>query len=258
MTSSRPLALVTGASAGIGEALARRIAADGFDLVLVARRAERLAALAQALPATVHVVACDLVEADAGARVADAVAALGRPLDVLVNNAGFGRAGRLAASPLGDQLAMVDLNVRAVVELTHRVLPGLLARGRGGVLNVASTAAFQPGPNVAVYYASKAFVLSFSEALAQECRGTGVTVCALCPGPTASEFSTLSGMDRSRLFRTVRRMPAEKVADVGWRGFRAGRRVVVPGVHNRLTAVAGKVLPHRLLLPIVARLQEVD
>ncbi|WP_420391336.1 SDR family NAD(P)-dependent oxidoreductase [Acuticoccus sp.] len=251
----RPLALVTGASAGIGSALARRIAADGYDLVLVARREDRLRALADELPVEVIPVALDLTERDAPAALQGEVAALGRPLDVLVNNAGFGHAGPFAQAPLERQLGMIDLNVRTLVELTHRLLPAMVERSSGAVLNVASTAAYLPGPNVSVYYATKAFVLSFSEALWQELHGTGVTVTALCPGPTRSEFGSVSGMDRSFLFKNAKRMSAERVAAIGWRGTRAGRRVVVPGLMNKVGAVVTTLMPSRLLLPIVERVQ---
>lgn len=251
----RKLALVTGASAGIGAALARRIARDDVDLVLVARRADRLEALGGELPVAVNIVTLDLSRDDAGAVLEREVAALGRPLDYLVNNAGFGDASPFAKAERAPQLAMVDVNVRALVELTHRFLPAMIERGRGGVLNVASTAAFLPGPNVSVYYATKAFVLSFSEALWEETRGEGVTVTALCPGPTTSEFGAVSGMDRSRLFRVARRMSAERVADAGWTGLLKGRRVVVPGLSNKATAVMPKGVPRRLLLPVVRRLQ---
>lgn len=254
--NERPLVLLTGASAGIGAALAQVIAADGHDLVLVARRQDRLDALAAALPTTAHTVALDLQAADAGDRLEAAVAGIGRPVDVLVNNAGFGASGLFADAERERLLGMVDLNVRALVDLTHRFLPGMIARGRGGVLNVASTAAFQPGPRFAVYYASKAFVLSFSEALTEETRGTGVTVTALCPGPTTSEFGAIAGMNRTLLFRYGRRMTAEAVAARGWSAFRSGKRVVITGASNRLTAATAKVMPHRLLLPIVSMLQK--
>lgn len=255
MPDRSKLALLTGASAGIGEALAHRIAADGYDLVLVARRAERLEALAAALPTAAHPVPLDLTEPDAGERLAARLAGLGRPVDVLVNNAGFGGSAPFREIERERQLAMIDLNIRALVELTHRFLPAMLTARSGGVLNVASTAAFQPGPGMAVYYASKAFVLSFSEALWQECRGTGVTISALCPGPTQSEFTAVAGMERSRLFRYAQRMGPQEVAQVGWRGFKAGRRVVIPGTMNKLTAAASRITPHRVLLPVVRLLQ---
>jgi short-subunit dehydrogenase len=251
----RPLVLLTGASAGIGAALARVIAADGYDLLLVARRQERLDALAAELPVAAHTMALDLADADAGERLEAAVATLGRPVDVLVNNAGFGASGLFAETDPARLGGMVDVNIAALVDLTRRFLPGMIERRRGGILNLASTAAFQPGPRLAVYYASKAFVLSLSEALSEETRGTGVTVTALCPGPTTSEFGAIAGMDRSRLFRYGRKMTAEDVAAIGWRAFRAGRRVVIAGATNRLGAAGAKLLPHRVLLPVVNMLQ---
>ncbi|UOM36216.1 SDR family oxidoreductase [Acuticoccus sp. I52.16.1] len=249
------LALVTGASSGIGEALAQRIAADGVDLILVARREDRLRALAADLPVEAHVVPLDLTERGAPEALMAEVARYGRPIDILVNNAGFGHAGAFAKQPLEPELGMVDLNIRALVELTHRVLPLLIERGHGGILNVASTAAFVPGPFVSVYYASKAFVLSLSEGLSEEVRGTGVTVTALCPGPTTSEFGAVSGMEHSRLFKGVKRMSSPQVADIGWAGFKAGRRVVIPGWQNRMSSVVTKHGPHRLLLPVIRYLQ---
>ena len=249
------LALVTGASSGIGEALAQRIAADGVDLILVARREDRLRALAAELPVETHVVPLDLTDRGAPEALMAEVARYGRPVDVLVNNAGFGHAGAFAKEPLEQQLGMVDLNIRALVELSHRVLPALVERRHGGILNVASTAAFLPGPYVSVYYATKAFVLSLSEALAEECRGKGVTISALCPGPTTSEFGAVSGMDRTRLFKTIQRRTSAEVADAGWKGFRAGRRVVVPGWQNKMSSVVTRHGPRALLLPMVKFLQ---
>lgn len=252
---SRPLALVTGASAGIGTELCRVIAADGHDLLLVARREDRLHALAAELPGETYVFPADLADRGAATAVIAEAARIGRPIDVLVNNAGFGHADPFVDTPLDRMLGMVDLNVRAVVELTHRLLPKMIERRRGGILNVASTAAFLPGPHNAIYYASKAFVLSFSEALWEECRGTGVTVSALCPGPTATEFGAVSGMSRYRLFRAIARASAADVAAVGWRGYKSGRRVVIEGGRNRFGVAACKALPHRFLLPIVKRVQ---
>ncbi|WP_108658412.1 SDR family NAD(P)-dependent oxidoreductase [Acuticoccus kandeliae] len=255
MSTQRPLVLVTGASAGIGESFARTIAADGCDLLLVARRVDRLEALKASLGVETHVMALDLTEAGAADALVAETERLGRPVDVLVNNAGFGKAGLFAGSDRAAQLGMIDLNVRALVDLSHRFLPQMISRGTGGILNIASTAAFQPGPGVAVYYASKAFVLSFSEALSEETRGTGVTVSALCPGPTRSEFGEISGMATHQVFRPAFMMTADKVAEIGWKGFRAGKRVIVAGGLNRMSAAGGKMLPHRLLLPIVKRLQ---
>jgi hypothetical protein len=205
-----------------------------------------------------HPVALDLADPTAGDALDEALAALGRRPEILVNNAGFGDTSLFAGAAREKQTAMVDLNVRALVDLTHRALPHMLERGRGGILNVSSTAAFQPGPGMAVYYASKSFVLSFSEALWEEVRGRGVTVTALCPGPTRSEFGEVSGMANSRIFRLARHMSAQEVADAGWRGFLAGRRVVVTGLQNKTTAAAARFVPHRILLPVVRRLQSTD
>lgn len=252
------LALVTGASAGIGEALAREIAQDGYSLLLVARREDRLEALKSTLPGpgTHRTLALDVTAPGALDTLEAAVADIGAgAVDLLVNNAGFGRSGPFLEAPREAQLGMVDLNIRALVDLTHRFLPGMVAAGSGGVLNVASTAAYQPGPYMAVYYASKAFVLSFSEALWEECRGTGVTISALCPGPTHSEFGAIAGMEKNRIFRYAKRMTSEEVARQGWAGHKKRRRVTVTGAQNKFTAAAGRVAPRAMLLPIVKRLQ---
>lgn len=251
--TGRPLVLVTGASSGIGQALAEVIAADAYDLVLVARRKDRLDALAARLPCRTTVAAVDIA---APGGVDDLMARLdGRPVHILINNAGFGAGGPFAKTERERQLAMVDLNIRAVVDLTHRVLPGMLAERSGGILNVASTAAYQPGPRMSVYYASKAFVLSFSEALWEECRHHGVTVTALCPGPTTTEFGEISGMSDLRVFRYATKMTADDVAREGWAAFNAGKRVKITGMQNKLTRAGALLAPHRLLLPIVRRLQ---
>ena len=250
-----PLAVVTGASSGIGAALAHEISRDGYALFLVARRVDRLRALAESLPGEAQVFEADLTEPGATAALASVLTSLPRPPDVLINNAGFGQSGPFAAGSAARDLGMVDLNVRAVVDLSHHLLPTMLARGSGGILNVASTAAFQPGPNASVYYASKAFVLSFSEALHAECAPQGVTVSALCPGPVATEFFDMAGMDRVRLRRLTRAMSAEAVAAAGWKGFRNGRRRIVPGFSNKLIAATAGFLPRSLVLPVVKRLQ---
>ena len=190
-------ALVTGASAGIGVDLAECFAADGYNLVLAARTESALRQVADRLAAAYHVTAtpivADLQSIGGGTRLAEEIARRGLSVDVVVNNAGYGVAGAFDRSEAAAQLGMIDLNDRTLVELTHIYWPRMLANGRGGVLNVASTAAFQPGPLMAVYYASKAFVLSFSEALWEEARGTGVHVSCLCPGPTVSLFRERAG-----------------------------------------------------------------
>jgi short-subunit dehydrogenase len=176
-------------------------------------------------------------------------------VDVLVNNAGYGQAGALTASDRATELGMIDLNVRALVELTHIYWDGMRARGRGGVLNVASTAAFQPGPLMAVYYASKAFVLSFSEALWEEARGTGLRVSCLCPGPTVSGFRARAGTDQTKLSAASAQMPSMPVAEAGYRAWCDNQRVIVTGLRNRLMAAAIPFAPRSLVLRTVRKLQ---
>jgi len=257
MADARPLALITGASSGIGAALARRFAAGGHDLVLSARREDRLATLAAALAADgarTTVLPADLAAADGPSRLVAAMAERSLAPDVLVNNAGFGQRGDFAQAALARQLAMLQLNVAALTELAGLLLPGMLARRRGRILNVASTAAFQPGPRMAVYYASKAYVLNFSEALAYELRGSGVTVTALCPGPTVTEFAAAADMDDTLLF-SLMPASAERVAKVGYRATMAGRPRAFVTLKDALGAGFARLAPHALLLPLVSRLQ---
>jgi len=249
--------LITGASTGIGAELARLFAKDGARLVLVARDREKLAQLAQRLEsesrAQVLVISQDL----AGIDGVDALMVELRdaPIDVLVNNAGVGVYGPFAATDLAAERRMIQLNVAALTELTKRCLPGMLERRRGRILNVASTAAFQPGPLMAVYYATKAYVLSFSEALANELSGSGITVTALCPGPTLTEFQRRAGTGRLRLFG-FGIMDAAVVARAGYDGLRRGRRIVIPGLVNRLAVSLVRVTPRRLVTAVVRALQE--
>ena len=198
-------ALITGASAGLGLEYARLFAADKHDLVLVARRRERLDALAAELAAAhgvkVHVVTADLMEPAAPQQIVDAVAALGVEVESLVNNAGFGTNGPFWELDPAKERGMIEVNVTALVALTRAFLPGMVQRKRGRVLNIGSTAGFQPGPYMAGYYASKAFVNSFTEGLAYELRGTGVTATVSCPGATATEFALVAGNEKSKLFK---------------------------------------------------------
>jgi len=237
-------ALVTGASSGIGEAFARALARRGTPLVLVARRADRLAQLAQELggPVRCEVVALDLSRPDAGAKLEAELASRGVEVDLLVNNAGAGLTGRFPELPLDRLLAMVDLNARAVVELTRRFLPGMIERRQGGVINVASTSAFQPVPFLGVYAASKAFVLSFTESLADELKGTGVVVQALCPGLTDSEFHHVAGTDRVAFTRTPS-MRAEDVVRHSLDALAKGGLRVIPGWRDRLLLRAQSLVP---------------
>jgi uncharacterized protein len=252
-------ALVTGASMGIGVDLAECFARDGYDLILAARSEAALQAVADRLTASygikASVFAVDLAAAGGGSRLAAAIAGQGLDVDVLVNNAGYGIAGAFAGSELEAQLGMIDLNDRALVELTHIYWPGMLAKKRGGVLNVASLAAFVPGPLMAIYYASKAFVLSLSEALWEEARGTGVHVSCLCPGPTASKFRDRAGTGATRLGQTSEVMGSMPVAEAGYEGFRRNRRVVITGKGNARTARVAPFLPRGTLLKMVRRMQ---
>jgi short-subunit dehydrogenase len=255
--SSRPVALVTGASAGIGRELAKVLARGGHDLVLVARRQAELDELATAVKeqygATAQVVTADLAEPDAAAKVLAEIGPDPR-IDVLVNNAGFGGHGAFADRDRDADLRMVAVNVTALTDLTKLVLPSMVARGRGRVLNVASTAAFQPGPFMAVYYATKAYVLSLSEALSEEVSGTGVTVTCLCPGVTDTEFHAVAGTDAQPLTRTRLSMSASSVAESGYEAMMRGKRVVIPGLHNRFGAASVRVAPRSVVLKVVRRL----
>ncbi len=250
---ARPLAVVTGASSGIGADLARELAKKRYDLVLVARRLTALEDLARELePATSTVIPMDLAEQGAGGRLSGELEERGLLPEVLVNNAGFGDAADFALAEPERLLQMVQLNVVALTELTRLVLPGMLARRRGRIMLLGSTAAFQPGPGMAVYFASKAFVLSLGEALAEELRGTGVTVTTLCPGATATEFAAAANAQNRRLFkrRLAHVMSSADVAEEGVRALLAGRPVVVTGGLNRLMTATSHLVPRRLLLRI--------
>ncbi len=253
-------ALVTGASAGIGVDLAECFAKDGYNLILAARTENALREVAERLAKTHKVtatpIAVDLGAIGGGANLAEAIKAKGLTVDVLVNNAGFGHAGAFNGSDLATQLGMIDLNDRALVELTHIYWPGMLANKRGGVLNVASTAAFQPGPLMAIYYASKAFVLSFSEALWEEARGTGVHVSCLCPGPTVSKFRERAGTGKVRLSQAGGTpMSSASVAVLGYRAWKRNKRVEITGLRNRVLARLVPFLPRTTILGIVRNLQ---
>jgi short-subunit dehydrogenase len=252
-------ALVTGASSGIGVDLADCFARDGYDVIVTARSLpalEKVAArMAREHSVAATPVACDLAEVGGARKLAQAIAASGLSVDVLVNNAGYGHAGPFTSSDLATQVGMIDLNVRALVELTHLYWDAMRERRRGGVLNVASTAAFQPGPFMAVYYASKAFVLSFSEALWEEARGTGVKVSCLCPGPTISGFRARAGTDKTKLAAAARQAPSMPVAEAGYRAFQNDERLVVTGARNKLVARLVPMLPRRTVLRMVRELQ---
>lgn len=248
-------ALITGASSGIGWELAELFAADHFNLVLVARNEDRLNQLAAELRARhgveVQVIVKDLSLATAPQELFDALRAT--PVAILVNNAGSGWHGAFAATPLEQALAIMHLNMEALVRLTHLFVQPMRARRMGKILNVASIAAFQPGPMVNVYYASKAFVHNFSYALAVELEGSGVTVTTLCPGTTQTEFFARGNFGRVRAAFT---MPARVVAEAGYRGLMRGRRVVIPGVTNQLVSALARRLPVRWVAAIAGRLNK--
>jgi hypothetical protein len=250
--------LITGASSGIGEEFARQLAAHGHGVFLVARREERLRELAAALErehgVRAEVVGCDLGERAAVEGLPGLVAERGLTVDVLVNNAGFSTVGDVHENP-DRQLGMVHLNVEALVALTCAFLPGMTERGQGAVINVASVAAFQPIPAQAVYAATKAFVLSFSEAIASELKGTGVTATALCPGPVATEFVEAAGFKKSKeqMGPSLMWSSAHDVAKAAIEGAEKGKRVVVPGIGNRASATFGQHAPRMFLLGPFAR-----
>jgi len=255
----RPLALVTGASSGIGRELARVLAAHGWDTILVARRADALHELAAELEAagtTAHVLPADLADADGPTRVFDEVASRGLSIDALVNNAGLGVWGRFAETEWRAERDLLAVNVVALTELTKRFLPGFLERRHGRIMNVASTAAFQAGPLMSVYFASKAYVLHLSLALSDELRGTGVTVTTLCPGPTRTEFAHTAGARKTGMFLGGR---GDDPADVARRGYEAmlkGRPLVVVGAVNRTLVFATRLAPRPFAASIARRLAE--
>jgi hypothetical protein len=251
-------AVVTGASSGIGAAIARELASRGHAVRLVARREQRLLSLAEELRAAhgvdVGVHACDLCDTAERDRLEVELARDGRYVEVLVNNAGFGSRGDFVSNAPSRMLEMVRINVEAVVDLTSRFLPGMVRRGRGAIINVASTAAFQPLPGAAVYAASKSFVLSFSEATRTELRGNGVTVTAVCPGPVRTEFTEVAGMaDVAGTTPEAFWSSAGDVAKAAIDGAAEDKRVVVPGAINQAAAFAGQHSPRSVALPLIQR-----
>jgi short-subunit dehydrogenase len=249
----RGVTLITGASAGLGAEFARACARRGEALALVARRRDRLEALKAELGGDVHIFAADLALPGAAESLIAELAAEGLTVGTLINNAGFGLAGKFAERPLERQREMIDLNIRTLTELCHLVLPAMRAAGKGAILNVASTAAFQPGPNMAVYYATKAYVLSFTEALHHEMKGTGIKVSALCPGPTTSEFSDVAESHSPMLERM--KMPAAPVVRAGLDGLDRNKAVVIPGFKNKVGAQASRFLTRAAMRRIIGRIK---
>ena len=253
-------ALVTGASSGIGLELAKVIAADGYDLVLSARRQDRLESLARELSVahgiSARVIPVDLADPAAPKRLFEELEKEKLTIDVLVNNAGFGIYGRFWETDVDGQLEVLRVNISALTALSGLLLPGMVSRRRGRILNLSSTAAFQPGPYMAVYYATKAYILSFSEAIAEELKGTGVTVTALCPGPTRTEFQEAAGVGDNWLSRGPLAMEAAEVARAGWAAARRGKRVVIPGFGNKVLKEVVRFSPRRLVTSVSRRMQQ--
>jgi short-subunit dehydrogenase len=244
---------VTGASSGIGVELARELSRRGYGVTLVARREDRLRELASELGERAEVHACDVTDPEARKGVADALAARGIEVAMVVNNAGFSTSGPFASSDRERELDMVRTNIEAVVDFCALFVPGMAERGHGAVLNVASTASFQPLPMQAGYAATKAFVLSFTESLHAELRGSGVTVTALCPGPVKTEFVEVANLGDAEALPGVFWASAEDVAKAGISGLEKGKRVVIPGALNRAGAVGGQHAPRSLILRVAAR-----
>ena len=251
-------ALVTGATAGIGYELAKLFAKDGFELALVARDTARLEGVAKEMGAisgcAARAIAADLSQPEAPQSIFDQV----QSVDCLVNNAGFGLCAPFSQSDLETELAMIQVNITALVDLSKLFLHGMVERGSGRILNVASTAAFQPGPLMAIYYASKAFVLSFSEAIAEELRGSGVTVTTLCPGPTATEFQKRARIEQIPLVKNkvLGMMTAAEAAQTGYRGMMRGKVLVIPGILNRLGVQSLRIAPRAIVRRVARLLQE--
>jgi short-subunit dehydrogenase len=254
LSKTNKTALITGASSGIGMALAHQFAQDGYQLVLAARSVAKMQALADELQrkfkVSVTVIGADLETHDGAARLHADIKARGIVLSALANNAGYGAFGEFKDSALRSELAMMQLNMNTVVVLTKLFLPDLLAT-RGKILNTASTAAFQPGPYMAVYYATKSFVLSFSEAMASELEDTGVTVTALCPGPTASGFQDKADLGNSALIKGKKLPTSEEVAALGYRAMQRGQRVYIPGFVNWAMAQSMRFTPRNLATKVV-------
>jgi len=260
MPTQRPVALITGASGGIGLELARLAAKDGHDVILVARSRDKLDELAKYLggmyQVRTEVIVADLTDPETPAAIMGEVERRGLGVDLLINNAGFGDWGLFGRADLARQLAMIQVNITALTELTRLCLPRMVSQHRGRILNVASTAGFAPGPLMAVYYATKAYVISFSEAIGNELQGTGISVTALCPGPTRTGFAQVAGMGHSNLFKSPTVMEAAPVAAAGYRGMLRGKAIVVPGLANKALIQSIRISPRWMIRMITRWFQE--
>lgn len=254
----QPAVVVTGASSGLGVEFAKLAAAEGAKVVLIARSRPELEALAANIDPSGRfavVLSLDLGAPEAGEAIARELDALDMYCHILVNNAGFGLFGEAAELDREHQLGIIDVNVRAATDLMLRFLPAMLARGSGAILNIGSVAGFTPGPRMALYFASKAYLISISQALMQEVRDAGVTVTCLCPGPLRTPFLARAGADKIALFKMLRKLDAADVARAGWNAMKARRALCVPGIGNKAIVTATRFLPRTALLAIVGRLQ---
>jgi len=254
----KPAIVVTGASSGIGRELARVASRDGVFMLLIGRSQQALGEIVAQLKAggaQADALVLDLLDPLAGDKIEAALKERGLYCDALVNSAGFGLFGAAAKIDRIEQVNLLDTNARALTELSLRFLPGMVTRGRGGILNVGSVTGYTPGPNMAVYYATKAYVNSFSAALAAEVRGSGVTVTCLAPGPVRTAFFARCNVGESRMSKIIAKSNAPETAEAGWRGFRAGKRLVIPRLMHRMIAVICTLLPNGILLRLVAGLQ---
>lgn len=251
--------LVTGASSGIGLQLAELFAKGGHDLVIVARREKLLESVASRFKENyginVTVIPKDLTLKKSPQEIYNEVKALGIEIEILVNNAGFGAVGEFTELDHKRQIDMINLNVNALVSLTKLFLPDMIEKNRGGILNVGSLAGFQPGPYASIYYATKSFVLSFTEGLYEELKGTDIKVSCLAPGPVNTEFGEVSGLDKSFLFKTGT-MSGKEVAEEGYRGFKKGKLIVIPGLGNRLLPLLVRIMPRFIVRMVTARLNK--
>jgi len=254
----QPAIVITGASSGLGAEFAKLAAAEGAKVLLIARSRPELDLLAADINRSsrlAEVLVLDLSAPDAGDVIARELEALNLYCHILVNNAGFGLFGEAVELDRERQFAIIDVNVRAATDLMLRFLPGMVARKSGAILNVGSVAGFAPGPRMAVYFASKAYLLSISQALMREVRDSGVTVTCLCPGPLRTPFLARAGADETALFKGIHKLDADEAARAGWNAMKAGRGLCIPGFGARIAVVATRLLPRAALLAIVGRLQ---
>ena len=253
----RPVALITGASSGIGLDLANLLAQGGHDLVLVARNEEALRAVAAECEKSgikAHVLAKDLSNGNAAQEIFDELTGRGIVVEVLVNNAGFGTHGMFVRTKLDDEVGMIQVNITALIQLTRLFLPQMVSRKSGRIMNVGSMAGFVPGPYMSVYYATKAFVLSHSIALAQEVKKSGVIVSVLCPGPTRTDFQRRAKIAESKLFKRPRSMTSMDVAKAGYEGLMKDKLIVVPGFSNKVIRIASKLAPRRIIARVAGKM----